>query len=253
MASSPSSYVRADVLDDDEWLPPGSRASVAPSQRTSTPLAAVTFVKASVGVGLFSLPFALRHSGIWLGLLCLALIALTSWYTATLLMECVVEHNLPSYAEVGREALGRPGVVLANAAITITQLGAHVVHLLFISTALVTLVPAVPRYAWLLILSPLLVGLTLIPSIHKLRIITLPGMAMLVASMLVVVGYAFSVLPPSDVVAGQIRHAPEDMFIFLVIHFLLLLLLFLPPHLPARALLCMCLRASTCWCPCTGP
>jgi amino acid permease len=208
-----SSYTRMDV-DDDKSSNDESNGFLKKGN-TPTIVSSITFVKATVGIGILSLPYALRHAGIWLGIIVLLILALISWYTATLLIECLITYSLASYTEVGRFAWGRPGVVLANFSIVAAQMGTHMVHFLFLSSAFAGLVPVIPRYAWLLILSPYFVLISMIPSISKLRVLSIAGVILLVTTIVCIVGYAFSQIPPSNVIAAQINHAPIDLFIFL--------------------------------------
>lgn len=112
-------------------------------------------------------------------------------------------------------SFGRAGLFLANVAIVVTQVGTHIVHMLFLSTALATIAPVIPPFAWLLLLSPLFVALSLVPSLFKLRIITVLGLLLLVTVLVTIIVFGFTQIPPGNVIAAQINHAPTDVFIFI--------------------------------------
>ena len=176
--------------------------------------AALNYVKSTVGIGIFALPFAVMNSGMWMGVIGFAAIALLAWYTVTLLIAVRVRHGCEDYASVGRQAMGTYGVVLANFAVVMTQVGSHIVHALFIASSMTDLVPRIPRFAWILILAPLLCMLGLIRDTRNLRATSFFGVLLLVAAISTVLGYGFSHLPPPLVVQTQINHAPVDFFVF---------------------------------------
>ncbi len=78
------------------------------------------------------------------------------------------------------------GVFLANLAVIASQIGTHVVHALFISGVLNQFVPTVPRYAWILILSPLFVLLSWIRDVSHLRWPSTFGVLLLVVAVMCV-------------------------------------------------------------------
>jgi hypothetical protein len=123
-------------------------------------------------------------------------------------------------------------VFLANFAVIATQVGTHIVQALFIATALTSFVPAVPRFAWIFILSPLLVLLSWIRDVSHLRWPSTFGVLFLFVAIICVFVYVVFVpflmssprpflvrygllnLFPSDVIASQINHAPVNFFLF---------------------------------------
>jgi hypothetical protein len=103
-----SAYERLLVEGESESASPSS-ASSSPSLRrgsVSTLFSGLAYVKSTVGVGVFALPFALRGAGLWVGLLGFALIALLAFYTVMLLVAIRVHRGCEDYAACGREAMG---------------------------------------------------------------------------------------------------------------------------------------------------
>jgi proton-coupled amino acid transporter len=172
------------------------------------------YVKSTVGVGIFALPYALSKAGVWVGLLVFALIALLAFYTVTLLIAIRVRKGCEDYAACGRAALGTGGVFLANFAVVATQVGTHMVHILFVTGALSSFVPSVPRWAWALALSPLFVLLALIRDVSHMRWPSAAGVLLLLVAVLLVIGFGFANLFPGPVIARQLNHAPVDFFVF---------------------------------------
>jgi proton-coupled amino acid transporter len=73
-----------------------------------------------------------------------------------------------SYADVAHFAAGIYGQRLVEVSLTVSQIGFCCAYLIFISENLGSYVPYVPRYAWLLLLLPVLYLLTLYRELHRL-------------------------------------------------------------------------------------
>jgi amino acid permease len=179
-----------------------------------TIFSALSYIKSTVGVGIFTLPFAIRSAGMWVGLLGFAFISVVAFYCVMLLVSIRVHRGCEDYAACGREALGTGGVFLANFAVISTQVGTHVVQAVFISGVLFHFVPAIPRYGWILLLSPVFVSLSWIRDVSHLRWPSMFGVLLLVAAVITVLIYGFLNLFPGDFIASQINHAPVDFFLF---------------------------------------
>jgi hypothetical protein len=72
----------------------------------------------------------------------------------------------------------------------------------------------IPQWGWIMILSPGLVLLSWIRDTSNLKYTSFLGVLLLSGAMGCVLVYGFLNLPPPDVIASQINHAPVDFFVF---------------------------------------
>lgn len=90
---------------------------------------------ALIGSGILVMPSAFAMAGVGASVVTLLLISFISAYSCVLLLRA--KHLLPSrdgrYDEVGEEAFGAPGRILAEAAIVISQVGTTASYLLFVA------------------------------------------------------------------------------------------------------------------------
>lgn len=94
---------------------------------------------AFLGSGVLGLPYAFRRTGILLGLATLVVVAIVSTYAMLLIVQCKYKLKergvtVTTYGDIGYHALGRPGRLLVNTAIVISQAGFCVAYLIFIIT-----------------------------------------------------------------------------------------------------------------------
>lgn len=183
----------------------------------------VNTFKAFIGAGVLSMPYGFRTAG-WLGgLLVLGVVALTSAYTAKLLLRAkrrarrrairrLVGEGLSrreaeertehmTYPELGREALPEAQLGERTTAffLALTQLGSCTAYIIFMANNMAAIDPTWPgRWAYVLVLVPPLVLLSLIRDIDLLFPLSLAGTALLVLGLAVIGFHFFSEWAPPE-------------------------------------------------------
>lgn len=179
--------------------------------------------KAFIGAGVLGMPFGFRMAG-WLGgLVVLVVIAVTSAYTAKLLLRAkncarkravrrLVQGGMRAeeareatvhltYPEVGREALpeGHVGERMTAFFLALTQLGSCTAYVIFMANNLNSIDPTWPaRWMYVFVLLPPLIFLSFIRDIDLLFPLSLAGTALLAIGIVLIAGHATSEWAPPD-------------------------------------------------------
>lgn len=179
--------------------------------------------KAFIGAGVLGMPFGFRTAG-WLGgILVLLVIAVTSAYTAKLLLRAkncarkravrrLVQGGMRpedaraatvhmTYPEVGREALpqGHVGERMSAFFLALTQLGSCTAYVIFMANNLSAIDPTWPsRWMYVFVLLPPLIFLSFIQDIDLLFPLSLAGTALLAVGIVLIAGHAVSEWAPPD-------------------------------------------------------
>ncbi|KAL8967929.1 MAG: hypothetical protein Q9183_002699, partial [Haloplaca sp. 2 TL-2023] len=132
--------------------------------RSTLPQTVLNSVNVLVGVGILSLPLALRYSGWILGMFSLLSAALATRYTAGLLAKCLNQYpRMTHFSELGSAAFGRKTRVAMEILITM-ELGAACVALVILfADSLNALVPDLSTLEWKVICGFIILPLNFVP------------------------------------------------------------------------------------------
>ncbi|KAF9883509.1 hypothetical protein FE257_003384 [Aspergillus nanangensis] len=146
----------------------GTRESIVIGQST-VPQTIFNSVNVLIGVGLLSLPLAMKQAGWLLGLLFLFFAAVSTSYTAKILAKCLdVDRSLVTYADLAYISFGHHARLVTSLLFCLELIGACVALVVLFADSLHVLVPAVSILQWKAIC-----GLTLIPlSFVPLRLLS---------------------------------------------------------------------------------
>jgi amino acid permease len=166
MSDSGEPYKQVYDDDDDDEV-----ASLVP--RATENDAVVNLSKAMLGAASFELPWALDQSGLWSGLLSMALFGVVSAHTLKLLARCrkVSRNHNSSYEDLGREAYGENGAAMVTFAVVSMSLGVCAAYLVFVASQLQRLfqdvwdvsqmtVSVSPDLLPMLLIAPIAIGLS---------------------------------------------------------------------------------------------
>lgn len=117
-----------------------------------------------IGIGLLSLPLAMKHAGWVLGLLFLLYSALVTSYTARTLAKCLdVDRTLVTYGDIAYVAFGRTARLLCSLLFCLELLGACIGLVVLFADSLHALVPELTILQWKIICGLMLVPLNFLP------------------------------------------------------------------------------------------
>jgi len=156
--------------------------------------ASFSLVKAVVGAASFALPFGFMQGGLLGSVIGLFLLAILSFYTIRVLVNCKNEYNRDkqkyvTYVELCRATLGPVFAMLLYIAIVITSLGACSAYLVFCSTNLTSIVPALTQKEWTVVLVPFVLAGVLLRSYKHLAFTSVLGDVALLLGMTTVFVY----------------------------------------------------------------
>ena len=141
----------------------GQKVAVVVGQST-LPQTVFNSVNVLIGVGLLSLPLALKYSGWLIGLLFLFFAAVTTRYTAGVLAKCLdVNPVLVGFADVAYQAFGRNARIATGFLFTIELLAACVALVVLFADSLDDLIPGWGRIAWKILCGVILAPLSFVP------------------------------------------------------------------------------------------
>lgn len=117
-----------------------------------------------IGIGLLSLPLAMKHAGWVLGLLFLLYSAVVTSYTAKILAKCLdVDRTLVTYGDIAYIAFGRTARLLCSLLFCLELLGACIGLVVLFADSLHALVPGLTILEWKIICGLVLVPLNFLP------------------------------------------------------------------------------------------
>lgn len=146
----------------------GKYVEIAIGQSTM-PQTVFNSVNILIGVGVLSLPLALKYSGLLIGIAFLLCAALATRYTARLLAKCLdVDDSLITFADLAYVSFGTKARVCTSLLFTLELLGTCVALVILFADSLAALIPSLDVTGW-----KLLCGLILIPlSFAPLRLLS---------------------------------------------------------------------------------
>ncbi|KAL8687544.1 MAG: hypothetical protein Q9218_006313 [Villophora microphyllina] len=132
--------------------------------RSTLPQTVLNSVNVLVGVGILSLPLALRYSGWLIGLLFLLSAALATRYTAGLLAKCLNQFpRMTHFSELGSAAFGMKTRLAMEVLITL-ELGAACVALVVLfADSLNALIPGLSIVEWKVLCGVIILPLNFLP------------------------------------------------------------------------------------------
>lgn len=117
-----------------------------------------------IGIGLLSLPLAMKHAGWVVGLLFLLYSALVTSYTARTLAKCLdVDRTLVTYGDIAYIAFGRTARLICSLLFCLELLGACIGLVVLFADSLHALVPELTILQWKIICGLMLVPLNFLP------------------------------------------------------------------------------------------
>lgn len=141
-------------VENDE----GIRESTVVGQST-VPQTICNSVNVLIGVGLLSLPLAMKQAGWFLGLLFLLFAAVSTSYTAKILAKCLdVDPGLVTYADLAYVSFGYHARLVTSLLFCLELIGACVALVVLFGDSLHALIPAFSTLEWKIVC-----GITLLP------------------------------------------------------------------------------------------
>jgi proton-coupled amino acid transporter len=181
------SSLRHPSLDDEEV------DDTAIDARNGISFSVFSYICASVGAGVLSLPRALQYVG-WTGLLLMAIVAIACNYTANLLVGCmfaVPGRPLLSYEDIGEQALGVRGRRMVACFQVLTLFGVCTIFLILIGGNMNKLVPALTEHDWIFIFALVLIPVAWLKTMSEVSYLAVFGVlaSMYVAGIVVIKGF----------------------------------------------------------------
>ncbi|RDW61917.1 putative transporter [Aspergillus mulundensis] len=141
----------------------GTRESIVVGQST-VPQTVFNSVNVLIGVGLLSLPLAMKHAGWLFGLTFLLFAAIVTSYTAKILAKCLdVDRSLVTYADLAYISFGHRARIVISFLFCLELLGACVALVVLFADSLHVLSPALSIIQWQIICGLMLVPLSFVP------------------------------------------------------------------------------------------
>ncbi|OQE32024.1 hypothetical protein PENSTE_c001G01156 [Penicillium steckii] len=141
----------------------GTQEDVIVGQST-VPQTIFNSVNVLIGIGLLSLPLAMKQAGWLLGLLFLIYSAMTTSYTARILAKCLdVDRTLVTYADLAYISFGQHARLITSFLFCLELLGACVALVVLFSDSLYALIPGLSILQWKIVCGIVLVPLNFLP------------------------------------------------------------------------------------------
>jgi vesicular inhibitory amino acid transporter len=141
----------------------GTRENIVIGQST-VPQTIFNSVNVLIGVGLLSLPLAMKQAGWLLGLLFLFFAAVTTSYTAKILAKCLdVDRSLVTYADLAYISFGHHARLVISLLFCLELVGACVALVVLFADSLHVLVPGLSIFQWKMICGAMLIPLNFVP------------------------------------------------------------------------------------------
>lgn len=162
-ADVPADYARDQLLVKQVQNEDGTRENVVVGQST-VPQTIFNSVNVLIGVGLLSLPLAMKQAGWLLGLLFLVFAAVTTSYTAKILAKCLdVDRSLITYADLAYISFGHRARLVTSLLFCLELIGACVALVVLFADSLSALIPGLSLLQWKIICGFMLLPLNFVP------------------------------------------------------------------------------------------
>lgn len=146
-------------VENDE----GIRESIVVGQST-VPQTIFNSVNVLIGVGLLSLPLAMKQAGWFLGLLFLIFAAVATAYTAKILARCLdVDPGLVTYADLAYVSFGHHARLVVSVLFCLELIGACVALVVLFGDSLHALIPEISTLQWKIVCGIALLPLNFMP------------------------------------------------------------------------------------------
>ncbi|KAJ5169135.1 Vacuolar amino acid transporter 1 [Penicillium canariense] len=132
--------------------------------QSTVPQTVFNSVNVLIGIGLLSLPLAMKHAGWVLGLLFLVYSAVITSYTAKILAKCLdVDKTLVTYADLAYISFGQQARLVTSFLFCMELLGACVALVVLFADSLYALIPGLSILQWKIVCGLVLVPLNFLP------------------------------------------------------------------------------------------
>lgn len=141
----------------------GTHEDVVIGQST-VPQTVFNSVNVLIGIGLLSLPLAMKQAGWLLGLVFLVFSAFTTSYTARILAKCLdVDRSLVTYADLAYISFGQHARLVTSFLFCMELLGACVALVVLFADSLYALAPGLTILQWKVVCGAMLIPLNFLP------------------------------------------------------------------------------------------
>ncbi|CAG8187552.1 unnamed protein product [Penicillium olsonii] len=141
----------------------GTQEDIIVGQST-VPQTIFNSVNVLIGIGLLSLPLALKHAGWVFGLFFLVFSAVSTSYTAKILAKCLdVDRSVVTYADLAYIAFGQQARLIISFLFCLELLGACVALVVLFADSLYALVPGLTILQWKIVCGLVLLPLNFLP------------------------------------------------------------------------------------------
>ncbi|EPS27360.1 hypothetical protein PDE_02303 [Penicillium oxalicum 114-2] len=132
--------------------------------QSTVPQTVFNSVNVLIGIGLLSLPLAMKHAGWVLGLSFLIYSAVITSYTARILAKCLdVDKSLVTYADLAYISFGQQARLVTSILFCLELLGACVALVVLFADSLHVLIPALGLLEWKIVCGLVLIPLNFLP------------------------------------------------------------------------------------------
>lgn len=182
-AATPGEDERNQLLVKQVQREDGTREHVIVGQSTVTQTI-FNSINVLIGVGLLSLPLAMKQAGWLLGLLFLTFAALTTSYTAKILAKCLdVDRSLVTYADLAYISFGHRARLVISLLFCLELIGACIALIVLFADSLYVLLPGLSIIQWKAICGLMLLPLNFVP-LRFLSVTSILGILSCTSSML---------------------------------------------------------------------
>ncbi|KAE8382129.1 transmembrane amino acid transporter protein-domain-containing protein [Aspergillus bertholletiae] len=141
----------------------GTRESIVIGQST-LPQTIFNSVNVLIGIGLLSLPLAMKQAGWLLGLTFLSFAAVVTSYTAKILAKCLdVDRSIVTYADLAYISFGNHARLATSLLFCLELIGACVALVVLFADSLQALIPGLSSLQWKLVCGFMLIPLNFVP------------------------------------------------------------------------------------------
>ena len=160
----------------------GTLESIVVGQST-VPQTIFNSVNVLIGIGLLSLPLAMKQAGWLLGLTFLSSAAVVTSYTARILARCLdVDRSLVTYADLAYISFGNHARLATSFLFCLELIGACVALVVLFADSLQALIPGLSSLQWKLICGFMLIPLNFVP-LRLLSVTSILGIISCTSSM----------------------------------------------------------------------
>ncbi|KAF4545233.1 Amino acid transporter [Lasiodiplodia theobromae] len=132
--------------------------------QSTLPQTVFNSVNVLIGIGLLSLPLAMKYTGWVIGLTFFVFSAITTQYTAKLLAKCLdIDNSLITFADLAYVSFGHRARVLVSILFTLELLAACVALVVLFADSLAALAPVLSDLGWKIACGIILVPLNFLP------------------------------------------------------------------------------------------